>query len=153
MGRWVKQYLDGTNYTGTDEAVVRGEASWRRSRNTGIASVSLYHNGAEMKIDGPGEFWQSDTYEAMFPDPGPSRIIKRRIMRMLQPSDMYFTYTICRNGVHVNFDKKTREGRLQLIPQREYGKWFVLELDTRSGEIGYAYWRSIESIGEKLKNV
>ena len=82
MTGWIKNYADGSQCVGADEAVSSGRASWRKSPSQGIISVSLTVNGLTNTLEGPGEFWQSDGYESVFP--GGSKLIKRRIQKLVE---------------------------------------------------------------------
>jgi len=85
MGYWVKHFVDGTKYVGDDN---NPQTTWRNSRNEGICYVELVHLDFYLRIDGPGEYWQSDLMEASFPSGTP--IVKvRSIQRLIGPGDLY----------------------------------------------------------------
>lgn len=88
MNGWVKNYADGGKCVGSDAAVSAGRASWRKSSSQGIVSVDLKVNGTTHTLIGPGEFWQSDGYESVFP--GGSKLVKRRIQKHLE-NDKWLT--------------------------------------------------------------
>ena len=82
MTGWIKNYADGGKYIGEDKAVYSGKVSWSKSSFQGIVSVDLVVNGLTHTLMGPGEFWQSDGFESVFP--GGSKLVKRRIQKLLK---------------------------------------------------------------------
>lgn len=135
MGQWTKHYFDGSTYTGSDEAIIKGEASWTRSRNSHIIAVDLSHKNFFLSIYGPGEYWQSDTYESRLMENG-AKLVKRRIERKIEPNDMYFGYATPELGkAFIRFDNKDPRGTIIKIPSSKIGKWLILELDIETGEI------------------
>jgi len=88
MTGWVKNYADGSKYIGEDKDVSSGKASWTRSSFQGIISVDLVVDGLIHTLTGPGEFWQSDGYESVFP--GGSKLVKRRIQKLIE-NDKWLT--------------------------------------------------------------
>jgi len=137
MGEWKKYFVDGTIYKATDEAVATQELSWSKSRNEGIVRVDLEHAGTRISIQGPGQYWQADTYEVTYPGHF-HQIIKRCIMRKLEPSDFYFHYKVLPEGALIDFDKKAT-GVAQLVPKGAMDKWIVLEMNLRSKQISHHY--------------
>jgi len=89
MGKWTKYFIDGTVYEGSDEAIRLQKASWRRSRNEGIIKVELENKPYRISIEGPGEYWQSDTYDIEMLDSDTPKMVRRRIQRRLTESDKF----------------------------------------------------------------
>jgi hypothetical protein len=136
MGEWKKYFADGTTYSATDEDVATKRSSWSKSRNEGIIRVDLTHAGTRISVQGPGQYWQADTYEVAYPGHS-HQIIKRCIMKKLEPSDFYFHYQVFSDGVLLNFDKRAT-GVAQLVPS-SVGKWIVLEMNLKSKQISHYY--------------
>ena len=134
MGKWTKYFTEGTSYVGEDEAVARGEASCTRSMNVGVVGVDLEHGGVMMSIRGPGEYWQSDTYESGFPF-GNTRLVARRIQRRVQVGDQYYGYNADHKNTIVWFDKRATGCSYRLIGREQIDKWFTLELNVSEGTI------------------
>jgi hypothetical protein len=105
MNGWIKRYSDGSRYIGDDREVYAGRASWTKSSMQNLVRVDLVVNGEVRFLSGVGPYWQSDTFESVFP--GGSCIIKRRIQRQISPGDIGHT-------------------------PEEIGKWSTLEYDCRT---------------------
>jgi len=128
MGYWIKQYADGSHYKGDDLAVAAKTATWRGSKGEGIIGVDLEHDEFYVSIHGPGEYWQSDTMEALFPGTG-QRVVQRRIERRIEQCDLYFIEQSNReNKMTISFNKEDK-GRPVPLKPRQVGSWLVLEID------------------------
>jgi hypothetical protein len=132
MGRWTKYFLDGTSYTGEDNLVSQKKASWTKSQNRNIVAVSLEHEFFFFRINGLGDFWQSDTFESSCF--GVTNIVARRIQKQITPKDHYLVIT--------NQDRKTCVASFYtLVPphidywnivplqERHVGQWLTIEYD------------------------
>lgn len=142
MGYWLKRFADNTQVRGSDRAVSIGAASWSRSRFDDMIEAELEHHGRILRITGPGQFWQSDTYEAVFPGPQ-TKLISRRIARLIEPSDTHFRYAVGESLGHVVFNDQnlTEGGLFQAISAAHRGKWLVLEYNAEQRKIRH-YIRS-----------
>ena len=129
MNGWTKFYLDGSKYIGEDKDVRFGRASWRHSSNENLVKVELHHEGCILQIEGPGQFWQSDQFESMFP--AGSTMVKRRIQRLITQADKYYVLT----DKGVSFLSAALGGIMRhtrpILPN-DIGKWITLEYDIRS---------------------
>jgi hypothetical protein len=128
MGRWIKYYADNSQYVGLDSDISKGKATWRGSKNTDIVRVDLLHQDMLLRIVGPGEYWQSDVYEAKFLN-SESQLIKRRIEKRIDPTDKMFIYLNTSNENIVTFNNISVRGHSNLIPPGWVGKWLILEYD------------------------
>src|SRR5574343_1081431 len=100
MSRWIKYYSNSTYYIGCDSDP---RASWRKSNANQLCKVVLEYNGLKGTIVGPGEYWQSDLYESVFPGASSNRV-SRRIMRKLEDNDRYMRVHIVPDvGMEVSF--------------------------------------------------
>ena len=131
MNGWIKFYLDGSRCVGEDKDVYSRRVSWRQSSNTNLVKVELHHEGNILGIEGAGQFWQSDQFESMFP--AGSKIVKRRIQRLIAQEDLY--YVLTDRGVYFlapNLKTLSFGGVMHPISPNDIGKWMTLEYDIRS---------------------
>ena len=144
MGYWKKYFADNTELVGTDRDVARGLATWSRSRLSDMVAAETVYEDKILRIQGPGEYWQSDGYEAIFPGPG-SRMTRRRIERRIEPDDGFFFYTSDSHKTVVAFTNLAGVlyplGQPIPIPLRWCGTWMILEYDIKLGKTHY-YTRS-----------
>lgn len=141
MGYWLKKFADGTEIRGTDRAVYMKAASWSKSRLDSMVETELSHHNKTMQLVGLGEYWQSDTYESVYP--GRTSLIQRRIQRKIEPSDTHFRIQ-CGNTVfriEFNDQRLTEGGVFRKVEKAWHGKWFVMEMNLKTGQWRY-YVRS-----------
>ena len=136
MGHWVKRYIDNTSYIGTDEAVKKKEASWRNSRQIGIASVELEHDNHLMVIGGMGEFWQSDTFEVRISVSSPGIFTHRRIEKLVLPTDRFVKFNKTEHLCDVKFSSQ-QLADYKPMPTIWENRWFILEYDVRKKTFRY----------------
>lgn len=133
MNGWAKYYAGGGTYIGDDRSVYYAKtASWRKSPLNNIVKVSLSHEKMHLVLEGPGEYWQADEFESVFP--GGSRMIRRRIMRRIEPSDHFYCVTSDGWGPEgqqhtIRFRIQRGQGRTFPILRSDIGKWFIMEYD------------------------
>jgi len=138
MGQWTKHFANSTTYVGEDTAISRGQASWRRSQNLDMVQVDLEHNGILLSIIGPGQYWQSDSYETMVSGSVPS-LTTRRIERYIEPGEKDLYYRATSTQGIVSFNTYLEGSKyIPILPPWEK-KWFVLEHDIQTGNIGYYF--------------
>ena len=135
MGQWTKHFADGSSYRGTDKDIDNKKASWRRSRNRGMVSLELEHEGTRLVIHGPGDFWQSDGYESVYPGPH-SQMVCRRIERLIDPADSYLTFRHEKQIGYVAFNSKLSDEIIPIQPSWR-NQWFILEYDLKRDVIQY----------------
>ena len=84
MGYWVKKYSDGSWLLGLEDDP---STSWSRTKLSDMVGVKLVRGGYNytLEMDGPGEYWQSDTYEASATT-GEVRMTKTRIEKRVEES-------------------------------------------------------------------
>lgn len=140
MNGWTKYFADGTKYTATDYSILTKTASWRNSRNTDIVAVELEYGPFKLRIDGVGQYWQSDTYESVYPGPA-SKLTKRRIEKYIEPTDRFYCCYRDNNCLKVCFNSSIEGGRHQAIPKKWIGQWIILEYDVATRKAIY-YLRS-----------
>lgn len=127
MGHWIKHFADGSKLIGSDEDVKKGTASWSKTSLDNMVGAELVHGDFHLTIQGPGKYWQSDTYEALMPGPG-CRLIKRRVERLIEPSDNFMRMQIGLRAGYVNFcPDLSCGGFFYKIKPYEYNHWLILE--------------------------
>jgi len=137
MGLWVKYFADGTKYAGDDSDP---STSWRRSRNEDIVAVELIHDGCLLKIEGPGEYWQSDLIEVVYPSGAPT-YLERRIQKRIDAEDKFFTRYLAGKTICVSLrGVLTATSVEQIIPVRpsDIGKWMTLIYCPKSQLVTYS---------------
>jgi len=131
MRGWVKHFVDGTHELGLDHQVEARLASWSRGRLEGISHVEICHDDQTIVLAGPGEYWQSDTFETNFLDNN-SKLVRRTLYRKFGNLDTY----MCSDG-HRQYKIITVGGfeikhqpcsHLQYVNPRWTGKWLKLEM-------------------------
>jgi hypothetical protein len=143
MGAWTKYYADGTKYVGSDEAVRLKKASWRNSRSVDIVQVDLVHSNKRISISGPGEYWQSDTFTVVYPDPSPT-VIARRIQRKIVQGDFALQVSPGNNADNcmvavLTHNDLTPCGLVMFQPEH-FGKWLTVEYNVGSNpELNYYF--------------
>ncbi len=138
MNGWIKKFADGTEEVGTDQDIGRKLASWSRGRLDNLTSVELRHNGSLVILEGSGEFWQSDDYEAVVYH-NTSTLVTRRIQKKLHDAD-HIVMLNCLNGVHIykiacTNDPGFAQSNRRTIHPEHNGMWFTLELDVLKKQI------------------
>lgn len=141
-GFWKKGYLDGSSYTGTDDAVEKGKASWRKSKNTDMVSASVFtgQNTIGIFSSKPRNFWQSDTFECQVMGSEKSILVARRICVQLESDDTFYSVS---DGGHyltvvlndMNHPADSVNTQCFCMPAESTGSWLVLEVDPRSYEM------------------
>jgi len=136
MGYWTKYFIDGSQYTGTDEDILRQKASWTRSKNEGIWKVSLEHNNHLLEITGIGIYWQSDRLRADVFD-NTSMIIRRRIMRQISKEDRLVCFSSTKDSLSAAINAvQNRSSIIRLTPDL-HGQWIVLNYNVLEDEHSY----------------
>lgn len=133
---WVKYFLDGTKEEGWDDLVKARLASWTNGRHEGIGSVEMHHDDRIITINGPGRFWQQDTFEAKVLVNG-GELVERKILRQITSNDII----ICLHGGMGGSSTVTVAGyelvnlpcphRLKVKPSW-IGKWISLKMDIKN---------------------
>jgi hypothetical protein len=140
MGQWIKTFPDGSRLIGSDLAVEAGIVSWSKTPTDPLISASLEHHGFQIEIVGPGKYWQSDTYESVYPGPG-SVLLQRRIERLITPSDNFMHVIQRPKLLQVTFNTMVVGGQYVVVPKAWIGQWLILEYDLKLG-IARRYTRS-----------
>jgi hypothetical protein len=123
-------------FVGSDENVRQKKASWRASRNDGMIGAWVVHNDAAIKIQGMGEYWQSDTYESNVGQNIKPQRVARRISKKITAADRWFRYlTHMGPQVTIAFNDLDHTGGMVEVPKEHVGKWMVLEYDIPSDSI------------------
>ena len=128
MGIWIKRFTDGNIEYGDDIAIQKKQASWSRGRLTDIESVTLQHDKYRIEIRDTGEYWQSDTYESIFPYPV-AKIVKRRIERKISEQDKSFKPHRSNNELYLLFNNFAPS--YVPIKKEMIGQWMIVELDLK----------------------
>jgi hypothetical protein len=131
MGQWIKFFTDQTQIIGSDDLVQKGLVSWSRSRLDSMIGVTLEHNGNKLAIQGPGEYWQSDTLESVYPGPG-VRERTRQIEKKIEACDRFFRIDLGISSTTIYFGDMGK-GKVIPISKDKVGQWFILELDVSKG--------------------
>jgi hypothetical protein len=148
MGTWIKYFSDGSKYEGSDEAILRHDASWTRSRNTDIIRVELVHFPFSLSIQGVGEYWQSDDFfSVMSSGMSLSKMTKRRIQKKIAKSDNFMEVSKTGNeNIKIRFysvPPNLQTANRTLIPIRGmmWDQWLVLECDLEKNLVQYHFSR------------
>ena len=136
MNGWMKFYSDGTHYSGEDSLVHTGKASWRKSSLRNIIRVFVAHNGFTLIINGPGEYWQSDTCRSIYP--GGTQLLTRRIQRQIESTDKFFQVNQNYGKLEVSFNCQELVGKLCPIAPEQIGQWLTLEYNVATGDAKYS---------------
>lgn len=146
MGYWVKLFETGKTVSGTDKDVNAGLASWSQSRLDKMVGADLYHkdihHDIHISVRGKGDYWQSDTLEAVFPF-NLSRTVKRRIEKQINVEDAWFsiyqkdstaviTFGTLSDTVHY-----TSPDIIKFCQKEDINKWLILEVDVCTYQIKY----------------
>ena len=125
MGFWCKYFINGSELKAEDEEVSRGLKSWSKTECF-LGGAKICHNHS-LVIMGPGEYWQSETYETSTSELKPI-LIKYRIERKITAADTIYSTV---------FDPKETWIRIgpvegwpaRPLPPGSVGKWIILEYD------------------------
>ena len=142
---WCKSYQDGTQYGATDFEIEKKIKSWIKSQNHSITAVSLRDKqGKFAKIEGEGNFWQSDTFRAPVRagETVKSEMLTRRIEKQITDKDKFMIVEESILSTKITF-KESKSKVLSSIKQHELGKeyigkWLILELK----DTGISYYLS-----------
>lgn len=144
---WCKFYADGSQYYATDPELRRKAKSWRNSSPDNIVMVMIRDKQLNsVRIQGTGEFWQSDTQMAHYSPNNtvPGVTVTRRIMKKINEHDK--AILVRRNGVETfaQFHSSVpapnpvnSETLFPLDPNTHVGMWFVIESDVATGQADY----------------
>lgn len=139
MGYWLKHFIDGSTYRGTDADVAVRKASWRMSPCVNMMGVELEQDGCKLEIFGLGEYWQSEQLETAFPQSS-SFHTKRRIERKVSPGDTHYRVVSGPGGVKVVFNGGLLENARWFPVNKDlYGKWLVVEYNMRTKTARYFF--------------
>jgi hypothetical protein len=134
MGYWVKHFVDGTKYVGEDE---NPQTTWRNSRNEGICYVELIHLDFYLRIDGLGEYWQSDLMEASFPAGTPT-IKARSIQKLITPEDLFINRESAAKMVWAQVSNSPMAYKtVSTVRPEQVGKWLTLACVPATGLVIY----------------
>ena len=92
MFGWVKHFADGSTERGEDRMVARRAASWSRGRLDNLVRVTLHQGTAQATIEGPGEYWQADTFEARI-GVNEGILVQRMICKKLTEDDKFLIHS------------------------------------------------------------
>jgi len=127
--------------TGYDEDVKNKTASWSRGRLDNIDKVTLFHEHYKIAITGDGNYWQSDTYNAVFGQQ--PQLVKRRIEKQILEDDLFFEVLKLHNDKtqYLTFLKEKDDDFDLLVPIDKFqiGKWLIFELNLVKNNISYYF--------------
>lgn len=133
MNGWIKYFADGTKEIGIDKDVKTRKVSWSKGRLNNIKEVQIQHNstGQWALISGPGEFWQSDTYEVAVLQSGNGQITNRTIYRKFQDGDSYMRCIEVDGCLHIVIGDYicNGEGTFFDIKSEWIGRWLELDIE------------------------
>lgn len=129
MGQWIKTFTDNSELIGTDLAVDAGIISWSKTP-INLLSALLEHDNFIMKIVGLGNYWQSDSYESVYPGPK-ATLIQRRIEKQIETSDNFIHILQNANTLQVFFNTKVTGGQFITIANSWIGQWLIVEYDLK----------------------
>lgn len=128
MGYWTKWLADGTEIRGEDSDVRRGLISWSRTLTRLVAAE--INRGYTLKISGPGEYWQSDTFETSSVLSTPINT-KTRIEKKIETTDIIYSFQVKTDGMHIKL-WACPGWTTKTMPPGSIGKWIVMEYDLRT---------------------
>ena len=131
---WVKHFIDGTIEHGSDLLVEQGKASWSRGRLEGIDRVEIWHQGRFIAIQGPGEYWQSDTFEVGVLE-SDSQLVSRTIYRKFYPENthMRFEEVLGSRFISVGFPELADgDGHVMKVSHQWCGLWLKLDMSVEN---------------------
>lgn len=114
--------------------------SWSRTPLVNMSGVQLIHNDKLLAIYGPGDYWQSDSFESEIVLTGspPVRLTHRRIEKLIDKPNIARVKV---DNIGVIFDFRDKEvltsqaGMLYLPKPEEMPYWLILELDAINNKI------------------
>jgi hypothetical protein len=129
---WIKYFTNGSQLVGTDRDIAAGLISWSKTP-TNLLSCSFEYDNFILNIVGPGEYWQSDTYESVYSNPAP-KLIRRRIEKLIDSMDNYFRLIQKSDLLKVVFNSLKQEdgGKFIHIPSSWIGQWLIVEYDIKT---------------------
>lgn len=138
MGYWLKLFKGGETIRGTDNDVSARVVSWSKSKSDDMMGAVISHNDLCAFISGPGEYWQSDTIETIFPS-NKSYIIKRRIEKLIASTDKTYSVLCTHNYLAIQFGAmcSSQVDEVVSINDQDTGKWLVAEFDVRTYKFKY----------------
>lgn len=144
MNGWIKYYNNGSEYTGTDLAVLNGHASWSRSSFENMVGARLTYKDCELSIHGSvkHKFWQEDEMIALMNNTVVEPTFsKRRIMCKVLSSDYCFALnTDHRTKLKVYLTETSSDtDYIQIVPENNHGEWLVCELDCVKNKLNYYF--------------
>jgi len=139
MGYWLKYFIDGSTYRGTDAAVAAKKASWRKSPSCNMTGVELVQGQCKLEIHGLGTYWQSEQMESTFPRTNTIRI-RRRIERKIVVTDTHFRVVAGPGGTKIVFNgRPLGNGHWFPVKKTMHNKWLILEYDMRTKRARYFF--------------
>jgi len=99
---WVKVFTDGKKEYGWDNLVKLRQASWSKGRLDKILLVTLKDKDYQVTIQGEGNYWQSDTFEAKIFTKG--KRTNRTIYRQIKANDIYVKFHQSDKALYVDFN-------------------------------------------------
>lgn len=142
---WAKHYLNGDTYEALDTDVASGNKSWRKSALSGMAGVSLIHDGVDISIKGVGNFWQSDLLEAevILNQTVAPLWVSRRISKQIEVYDRYInlSFGITKNSKIFTLTKEpilTNDSFvISIANSNSVGQWFVVSINPDNLEVSW----------------
>lgn len=132
-----------TKFFGNQQPLHEPE-SWSRTSLANMSGVQLVHNDKLLAILGPGDYWQSDSFETEIVLAGcpPVRLTHRRIEKLI---DKPMAAKFIEDNYGVTFDFRDKEligngvTALYLPKPEDMPFWLVLELDTLTNHISWRH--------------
>lgn len=145
---WSKFYANGSMYYATDPELRRKAKSWRKSSQQDIVMVMVRDKKYNtLRIQGTGEYWQSDTQVAQFVlgRTVPGVTIKRRIEKRIDTHDKAVLIRTKTKEAFAQFlssvpmppPQESPDVLFVIDPNEHIGLWFILECDVESGKFDY----------------
>lgn len=134
MNGWTKYYSNDTNLVGSDLDVEQELVSWSESSLDNMIACDLSHNDYFLKINGIGNYWQSDDYilDLSQPSGSPGTRICRRLQKQIDASEQYaklIQHSVDKNFEVITYNEEQQDinGIVELATLT--GKWLTLEID------------------------
>jgi len=124
---WIKYYADNSKLIGDDKV------SWSNTKLDNMTCCELYYNHYTLGIKGlSNDYWQSDTYETVYPY-NKSKLTAKRIEKKITDRNRYIWFQTTINKLYLFTDRYPEQFDEVYIVQPEWiNKYLICEIDLNS---------------------
>lgn len=135
---WIKFFANGSRHQGLDRDIDSGLCSWSRSQLHSMIGAKLNHDGVSIEINGPGDYWQSDSLEAIMRLGQTTRpmFCSRRIQRKILDTDKFLVVRKpTRHHLLLEISPSNPTKNLDnvedvlVFKKEEIGQWLIAEVE------------------------